>query len=103
MQLLFSDAKSVQAYKPSLPVAQSNVDVDHLTPTDADPSSIPELDQAESLAVVQQTIDALEAQGLLMLFDRPDRVAKRLTDDLITAGVLPAGLRSQPDQRFDSP
>lgn len=45
--------------------------------------------KAEPLEVVKQTIDNLEAQGLLMVFDRHDQVAKRLTGDLIAAGVLP--------------
>lgn len=45
-------------------------------------------DKAEPLEVVKQTIDALEAQGLLMVFDRHDQVAKRLTGELIAAGVL---------------
>lgn len=45
--------------------------------------------KAEPLEVVKQTIDSLEAQGLLMVFDRHDQVAKRLTGDLIAAGVLP--------------
>ncbi|XGV95060.1 MAG: hypothetical protein ACAF41_20225 [Leptolyngbya sp. BL-A-14] len=47
------------------------------------------LNKAEPLEVVKQTIDNLEAQGLLMVFDRHDQVAKRLTGDLIAAGVLP--------------
>ena len=42
----------------------------------------------EPLTVVKQTIDDLEAQGLLMVFDRHDQVAKRLTDNLVSAGVL---------------
>jgi len=37
---------------------------------------------------VAQVINELEAQGLLMLFDQEDKVVKRLTGDLIAAGVV---------------
>ncbi|MBD2077392.1 hypothetical protein H6F86_26625 [Phormidium sp. FACHB-592] len=42
----------------------------------------------QSIAVVTQVINEMEAQGLLMLFDPQEHVAKRLTGDLIAAGVL---------------
>lgn len=53
------------------------------------------LNKTEPLEVVKQTIDNLEAQGLLMVFDRHDQVAKRLTGDLIAAGVLPEDRQSK--------
>lgn len=63
----------------------------------------------QPIAVVTQVINELEAQGLLMLFDRDDHVAKRLTGDLIAAGVLQEGsfveppVHSQPlDEPLDS-
>ena len=42
----------------------------------------------QPIAVVTQVINEMEAQGLLMLFDPQDHVAKRLTGDLMAAGVL---------------
>ncbi len=42
----------------------------------------------QPIAVVTQVINEMEAQGLLMLFDPEEHVAKRLTGDLIAAGVL---------------
>lgn len=47
-----------------------------------------ELDRSQPIAVVTQVINDLEAQGLLMLFDQHDHIAKRLTGDLMAAGVL---------------
>ena len=44
--------------------------------------------RSQSIAVVTQVINEMEAQGLLMLFDPQEHVAKRLTGDLIAAGVL---------------
>ncbi len=116
MPLAFSDTQSVQArepfteldngkdiaaHQPSVPGLQRNVDVDRLAPAAAHQSSLAELEQVEPLTVVQQTIDALEVQGLLMLFDRHDQVAKRLTGDLIAAGVLLAVVSSKPEQCSD--
>ncbi|PSB25534.1 hypothetical protein [Stenomitos frigidus] len=71
---------------------QNQADQNQADQNQADQTSLSELPPAEPLTVVKQTIDDLEAQGLLMLFDRHDQVAKRLTDDLISAGVLPENL-----------
>lgn len=60
------------------------------------------LEKTEPLDVVKQTIDDLEAQGLLMLFDRHDQVAKRLTGDLIAAGVLPDAMQPTPQEAYSS-
>jgi hypothetical protein len=47
-----------------------------------------QLNRSQPIAVVTQVINEMEAQGLLMLFDPQENVAKRLTSDLIAAGVL---------------
>ncbi len=113
MQFSFSDASAVRVVEPTVPTRSgkvtvaahkqslhaiaSKVSLEHRAQNQADQNqadqtSLSELPPAEPLTVVKQTIDDLEAQGLLMLFDRHDQVAKRLTDDLISAGVLPENL-----------
>ena len=47
-----------------------------------------QLNRLQPIAVVTQVINEMEAQGLLMLFDPREHVAKRLTGDLMAAGVL---------------
>jgi hypothetical protein len=118
MQFSFSDASAVSvgeptasmrnekvtaaAHKQSLHAIADQVRLDHLPRSEKDqhalsemPPAPSEMPPAEPLKVVKQTIDDLEAQGLLMLFDRHDQVAKRLTDDLISAGVLQENLLNQ--------
>lgn len=78
---------TVAAHKPPSPTAHTNVALGQFTHSEPHQPSMP-LDKAEPFAVVKQTISDLEEQGLLMLFDRHDQVAKRLTGNLIAAGVL---------------
>lgn len=112
MQFSFSNASAVDVAEPTAQARNGNVTAaahkslhaiisktssDQPTylkadQTEAKQTDAAELTQAEPLTVVKQTIDDLEAQGLLMLFDRHDQVAKRLTGDLIAAGVLPEGI-----------
>ncbi|MBW4474530.1 MAG: hypothetical protein KME45_29765 [Stenomitos rutilans HA7619-LM2] len=105
MQLPFSEADTASTIAPRDPNDHSTV-TPHPSSTTADGKAdlaaiadsdsnqpVPTLDKTaldktEPLEVVKQTIDDLEAQGLLMLFDRHDQVAKRLTGDLMAAGIL---------------
>ena len=112
MQFSFSNASAVSvgeptasmrnekvtatAHKQSLRAIADQVPLNQPLLAEGEQQSLLELPQAEPLTVVKQTIDNLEAQGLLMLFDRHDQVAKRLTDDLISAGVLPENLAIEP-------
>lgn len=115
MQFSFSNASAVDGVEPTAQTRNRNVTAAaHKSPhtivsktvfdqpvhleadqIEADQAALSELTQAEPLTVVKQTIDDLEAQGLLMLFDRHDQVAKRLTDDLVAAGVLPEDVLPQ--------
>lgn len=56
----------------------------------------------QPIAVVAQVINEMEAQGLLMLFDPEEHVAKRLTSDLIAAGVLQEDCSILPGYRLPS-
>ncbi len=100
MQLPLSDANTIQspklmphtchendtaiAHEPLPPPSSAP---DHSLTQANDQPLVPEIDQAALLDRVKQTIDDLESQGLLMLFDRHDRVAERLTDDLLAAST----------------
>ncbi|MBW4581622.1 MAG: hypothetical protein KME42_18780 [Tildeniella nuda ZEHNDER 1965/U140] len=110
MQFSFSKASAVDVVEPtaqtrngnataaahkSLHAIVSKTGSDQPAHLEAEQAARSELTQAEPLTVVKQTIDDLEAQGLLMLFDRHDQVAKRLTGDLIAAGVLPEDVLPQ--------
>ncbi|MBW4694345.1 MAG: hypothetical protein KME27_21580 [Lyngbya sp. HA4199-MV5] len=102
MQLPFSAAHTAPAIAPCDPndpsiatthhasaTVDDNADLAAIADLHADQPTVPTVDKPAPLEVVKQTIDDLEAQGLLMLFDRHDQVAKRLTGDLMAAGVLP--------------
>lgn len=98
MPLPFSEANAVPTGKPhttnnkpattphdpSVAAADSN---ESLAAIAEQPTTLA-VDKTEPFEVVKQTIDDLEAQGLLMVFDRHDQVAKRLTGDLAAAGIL---------------
>lgn len=65
-----------------------------------------QLHRTQQIAVVTQVINELEAQGLLMLFDRQNHVAERLTGDLIAAGVVQSPsepVSSAPAQSLNEP
>ncbi len=73
----------------SLPaLAYGQVAVPQSAPPATAPVLLDRLETADSVAVVKQALDDLEAQGLLMLFDQHEQVAQRLTGDLLAAGVL---------------
>jgi hypothetical protein len=79
------------AHKLALP-AVNHSDLVQVVKLESKQPSVPQLEKAEPLTVVQQTINDLEEQGLLMVFDRHDQIAKRLTGSLIAAGVLPENI-----------
>lgn len=95
------NGKATAAHKQSLHAIASKTGFDQPAHSEADQTVLSELTQAEPLTVVKQTIDDLEAQGLLMLFDQHDQVAKRLTGDLIAAGVLQEGVLQESAEGTD--
>ncbi|XHX78041.1 MAG: hypothetical protein RBJ76_27020 [Stenomitos frigidus ULC029] len=55
-----------------------------------------QLNRLQPIAVVTQVINEMEAQGLLMLFDPQEHVVKRLTGELLAAGILQEGNPAEP-------
>lgn len=76
-------------------LAHSQVVGEQTAPSEAAPALRATL-EVTAFAIVQQALDDLEAQGLLMLFDQQEQVAKRLTGDLLAAGVLPKSTQVEP-------
>lgn len=112
-----SEANAVQFIKPmphtgnrnttaaahtSLPAATNKMDLEPIATPDVDQPPMPALDKAEPLAVVKQTINDLEEQGLLMLFDRQDQVAKQLMGKLIAAGVLQESIHLSESKEYSN-
>ncbi len=77
-------------------LAHSQVMGEQTAPPEAALALRATLEVAAAFAIVQQALDDLEAQGLLMLFDQQEQVAKRLTGDLLAAGVLPKSTQVEP-------